>query len=188
MTNEPDDIAHVRLPLISLVLLVALPAALIPVLQFLSISAAGNEADAAGGTAYALSLAAQPGSMIAGSIIGLLIAYVIGGRKATFLAVLSIVIAVVAILAIGSSSTFQWGRTTLNLGAGALLVLPILVLGHYGSHRQIAAGMPGLILGPFILVALVGLLTRPETEDRIAALTDLAGLKAIEPMLSRIGL
>lgn len=180
MTYEPDDIAHVRLPLISLVLLVALPAALIPVLQFLSISAAGNEAGTAGNAAGSFSLAAQPGSVIAGSIIGLLVAYVIGGRKAMFLAVLSIVVAIVAMLTIGSPATFQWGRTTLNLGAGALLVLPILILGHYGSHRQISAGMPGLILGPFILVALVGLLTRPVAEDRIAAITNGAG--GIEPM------
>lgn len=179
MTYEPDDIAHVRLPLISLFLLVALPAALIPVLQFLSISAAGNGADTAG-TTGALSLAAQPGSVVAGSITGLLIAYVIGGRKTMFLAVLSIVVAVAAMLIVGSPATFQWGRTTLNLGAGALLVLPILILGHYGSHRQIAAGMPGLILGPFILVAPVGLLTRPGTEDRIAAITK--GLGGIEPM------
>ena len=179
MTYEPDDIAHVRLPLISLFLLVALPAALIPVLQFLSISAAGNGADTAG-TTGALSLAAQPGSVVVGSIIGLLIAYVIGGRKTMFLAVLAIVVAVAAMLIVGSPATFQWGRTTLNLGAGALLVLPILILGHYGSHRQIAAGMPGLILGPFILVAPVGLLTRPGTEDRIAAITK--GLGGIEPM------
>lgn len=182
MTDEPDDIAHVRLPLISLVLLVALPAALIPVVQFLSISVAGNGASTAGNAAGTLSLAAQPGSVIAGSIIGLLVAYVMGGRKAMFLAVLSIVVAVVAMLAIASPLTFAWGRTALNLGAGALLVLPILVLGHYGSHRQIAAGMPGLILGPFILVAVIGLLTRPGMEDRIAALTDLVGLGVIEPM------
>ncbi len=182
MTYEPDDTAHVRLPLISLVLLVALPAALIPVLQFLSISLAGNGAIAPGGAAVSLSLEAQPGSIIAGSIIGLLVAYVIGGRKAMFLAVLSIVVAVAAMLAIGSPLAFSWGRTALNLAAGALLVLPILVLGHYGSHRQIAAGMPGLILGPFLMVALIGLLTRPETEDRIAALTDLGGLDVIEPM------
>lgn len=182
MTYEPDDIAHVRLPLISLVLLVALPAALIPVLQFLSISLAGNGTTAPGGSTVSLSLAAQPGTVVAGSIIGLLVAYVIGGRKAMFLAVLTIVVAVTAMLAIGSAQTFSWGRTALNLAAGALLVLPILVLGHYGSHRQIAAGMPGLILSPFIMVALVGLLTRPQSEDRIAALTDRGGLNVIEPM------
>ncbi len=180
MTYEPDDIAHVRLPLISLVLLVALPAALIPVLQFLSISLAGNDAGATANTANALSFASQPGSVIAGSIVGLLVAYVMGGRKTMFLSVLSIVVAVAAMLIIASPATFQWGRTTLNLGAGALLVLPILILGHYGSHRQIAAGMPGLILGPFVLVALIGLLTRPGVEDRIAALTNGAG--GIEPM------
>lgn len=180
MTYEPDDIAHVRLPLISLVLLVALPVALIPVLQFLSISVAGNETGAAGVAAGSLSLAAQPGSIIAGSIIGLLVAYIIGGRKAMFLAVLSIVVAIAAMLTIASPATFQWGRTILNLGAGALLVLPILILGHYGSHRQITAGMPGLILGPFVLVALVGFLTRPEAEDRIAAITK--GVGGIEPM------
>ncbi|MBT3930476.1 MAG: hypothetical protein HOF34_07155, partial [Rhodospirillaceae bacterium] len=118
MTYEPDDTAHVRLPLISLVLLVALPAALIPVLQFLSISLAGNGAIAPGGAAVSLSLEAQPGSIIAGSIIGLLVAYVIGGRKAMFLAVLSIVVAVAAMLAIGSPLAFSWGRTALNLAAG----------------------------------------------------------------------
>lgn len=183
MTYEPDEIAHVRLPLISLVLLVALPAALIPVLQFLSISLSGNVTTAVATAAFSLSFAAMPGSVVGGSIIGLLVSYVIGGRKTMFLAVLTIVVAVAAILAIASPLTFLWGRTALNLGAGALLVLPILVLGHYGSHRQIAAGMPGLILGPFILVALVGLLTRPETQDRIAALTDgLGGLSAIEPL------
>jgi hypothetical protein len=182
VTNEPDDIAHVRLPLISLVLLVALPAALIPVLQFLSISLAGNGATAPGGSAVSLSLAAQPASIIAGSIIGLLVAYVIGGRKAMFLTVLSIVVAVAAMLTIGSPLAFSWGRTALNLAAGAPLVLPVLVLGHYGSHRQIASGMPGLILGPFILVAIIGLLTRPNTQDRIAALTDIGGLGVIEPM------
>ncbi|MEP4378251.1 MAG: hypothetical protein ABJ215_14240 [Alphaproteobacteria bacterium] len=182
MTYEPDDIAHVRLPLTSLVLLVALPAALVPVMQSLSVAGTGNGASAVGAASASLSFAGQPGAVVAGSIIGLLFAYIIGGRKSMFLAVLTIVVAVAAMLAIGSPQTFGWGRATLNLAAGALLILPILVLGHYGSHRQIAAGMPGLILGPFIVVALIGMLTRPEAEGRIAALTDNFGLGAVAPM------
>lgn len=148
-----DDTAHLRepsVPLVSLAVLVFLTA-LIQLSLISLILSQSKRLSEVGGLDFELIVLSMFGSgNLLGQLAGLVVAVLFGARKSTFLMSLLLVAGIAAAFGTSSATTMQFLGLVLSFVIGALMVLPLLLLIVSGSAKQIALGVPLLVVIPFV--------------------------------------